>query len=137
MNAASRPCCAPLCPDIAVTASIDVLPEVREYERTLATVLNARVMPAVGDYVARLETRLRDSGGISTRRCLLMQSNGGVAGAAAVRRAPLVTALSGPAAGVVGARAVGAACRVHRFDHRRYRRHQRGYLPHEGRCAWR
>ena len=95
-------------PGIAVTASIDVLPEVREYERTLATVLNARVMPAVGDYVARLETRL-ETAGISAP-LLLMQSNGGVAGAAAVRRAPLVTALSGPAAGVVGARAVGAAC---------------------------
>ncbi len=94
-------------PGIAVTASIDVLPEVREYERTLATVLNARVMPAVGDYVARLETRL-EKAGISAP-LLLMQSNGGVAGAAAVRRAPLVTALSGPAAGVMGARAVGAA----------------------------
>ena len=94
-------------PGIAVTASVDVLPEVREYERTLATVLNARVMPAVGAYVARLETRLRDAG--IDAPLLLMQSNGGVAGAAAVRRAPLVTALSGPAAGVVGARAVGEA----------------------------
>ena len=41
---------------------------------------------------------------------LLMQSNGGVAGAAAIRRAPALTALSGPAAGVVGAREVAAAC---------------------------
>ena len=41
-------------PDVAVTASVDVLPVVREYERSLATVLNAGVMPAVSTYVARL-----------------------------------------------------------------------------------
>jgi len=98
-------------PGVAVTASIDVLPEVREYERSLATVLNARVMPAVADYVGRLQARLHDAG--IAAPLLLMQSNGGVAGAAAVRRAPLVTALSGPAAGVMGARGVGAAAGFH------------------------
>ena len=41
-------------PDVAVTASVDVLPVVREYERSLATILNAGVMPAVGTYVQRL-----------------------------------------------------------------------------------
>ena len=94
-------------PGVAVTASVDVLPGVREYERSLATVLNARVMPAVADYVGRLKARLHQAG--IAAPLLLMQSNGGVAGAAAVRRAPLVTALSGPAAGVVGARGAGAA----------------------------
>ncbi len=94
-------------PGVAVTASVDVLPEVREYERSLATVLNARVMPAVAAYVGRLQERLHGAG--IAAPLLLMQSNGGVAGAVAVRRAPLVTALSGPAAGVVGARSVGAA----------------------------
>ena len=94
-------------PGVAITASVDVLPEIREYERSLATVLNARVMPAVSAYVAGLETRLAAAG--IAAPLLLMQSNGGVAGAAAVRRAPLVTALSGPAAGVVGARGVGEA----------------------------
>ncbi len=98
-------------PGVAVTASVDVLPEVREYERSLATVLNARVMPVVADYVGRLQTRLDDAG--IAAPLLLMQSNGGVAGAAAVRRAPLVTALSGPAAGVVGARGIGAAAGFH------------------------
>jgi N-methylhydantoinase A len=94
-------------PGRAVTASVDVLPEIREYERSLATVLNARVMPAVADYVGRLEARLADAG--IAAPLLLMQSNGGVAGPAAIRRAPLTTALSGPAAGVVGARDAGAA----------------------------
>ena len=97
-------------PDLAATASCDVLPVVREYERSMATVLNAAVMPAVSTYVARLEERLAEAGVAAP--LLLMKSNGGVAGSAAIRRAPVQTALSGPAAGVVGARAVAAAAGV-------------------------
>ncbi|MEM6761802.1 MAG: hydantoinase/oxoprolinase family protein [Pseudomonadota bacterium] len=97
-------------PGIAVTASADVLPVVREYERSLATVLNALVMPGVTRYVGRIEDKLRDAS--VTAPLLLMQSNGGVAGAAKVRMAPALTALSGPAAGVVGARAAAAACGI-------------------------
>jgi N-methylhydantoinase A len=94
-------------PGVAVTASSDVLPVVREYERSLATILNAQVMPAVSTYVEKLERRLEQEGVAAP--LLLMKSNGGVAGAAAIRRAPAVTALSGPAAGVVGARAIAEA----------------------------
>ncbi len=94
-------------PGVAITASVDVLPVVREYERSLTTILNALVMPAVSGYVANLEQRLSEAG--ITAPLLLMQSNGGVAGAASIRRAPVLTVLSGPAAGVVGARAVAAA----------------------------
>jgi len=97
-------------PGVAVTASVDVLPVAREYERSLVTILNASVMPAISTYVERLERRL-DEAGIAAP-LLLMQSNGGVAGAAAIRRAPAVTALSGPAAGVVGAREVAAAAGI-------------------------
>ncbi|MCX7362212.1 MAG: hydantoinase/oxoprolinase family protein [Alphaproteobacteria bacterium] len=97
-------------PGVAVTASSDVLPVVREYERSLATVLNAIVMPGVATYVSRLERRLLDEK--ITAPLLLMQSNGGVAGGAAIRRAPALTALSGPAAGVVGARDIAAACGI-------------------------
>jgi N-methylhydantoinase A len=97
-------------PDLARTASVDVLPVVREYERSMAAVLNAAVMPAISGYIARLEARLDDAGIVAP--LLLMKSNGGVAGAAAIRRAPAQTALSGPAAGVVGARAVCAAAGV-------------------------
>jgi N-methylhydantoinase A len=97
-------------PGVAVTASVDVLPVIREYERSLATVLNATVMPGVSTYVSRLEQRLRDAQ--VSAPLLLMQSNGGVAGATSIRRAPALTALSGPAAGVVGARAVAAACGI-------------------------
>src|SRR5579883_612538 len=97
-------------PGVAVTASSDVLPVVREYERSLATVLNAIVMPGVSTYVSRLEDRL--AGEKVAAPLLLMQSNGGVAGGSAIRRAPALTALSGPAAGVVGARDVAAACGI-------------------------
>ncbi len=95
-------------PGIAVTASVDVLPVVREYERSLATVFNAVVMPGVSTYVSRLQDRL--DGEKVTAPLLFMQSNGGVAGGATIRRAPALTALSGPAAGVVGARDVAVAC---------------------------
>src|SRR4029453_19150753 len=97
-------------PGIAVTASSDVLPVVREYERSLATVLNALVMPGVATYVSRLERRLQEEK--IEAPLLYMQSNGGVAGGATIRRAPALTALSGPAAGVVGARDVAAACGI-------------------------
>jgi N-methylhydantoinase A len=97
-------------PDIAVTASVDVLPVVREYERSLATVLNAAVMPGVSTYVSRLEQRLAAAG--VSAPLLLMQSNGGVAGATTIRRVPSSTALSGPAAGVVGARQVAKDCGI-------------------------
>ncbi len=97
-------------PGVAVTASVDVLPVAREYERSLVTILNASVMPAISTYVGRLAERLEEAG--ITAPLLLMQSNGGVAGAAAIRRAPAVTALSGPAAGVVGAREVALAAGI-------------------------
>ena len=96
-------------PGIAVTASSDVLPVVREYERSLATVLNALVMPGVSTYVVAAG---RSPGrGEGRGAAALMQSNGGVAGGATIRRAPALTALSGPAAGVVGARDVARGVR--------------------------
>jgi N-methylhydantoinase A len=97
-------------PGVAITTSSDVLPVVREYERSLATVLNAVVMPGVATYVSRLQERLATEG--VEAPLLLMQSNGGVAGAAVIRRVPALTALSGPAAGVVGAKAAASACGI-------------------------
>lgn len=99
-----------MAPHLAVTASHEILPVVREYERSMTTVLNATVMPAVSRYVARLSDRLSEDGVAAP--LLLMQSNGGVAGAAHIVRQPALTALSGPAAGVVGARALAGACGI-------------------------
>ena len=97
-------------PGVAITASVDVLPVVREFERTLATTLNAVVTPGVATYVGRLESRLKEMGVAAP--LLLMQSNGGVAGAPRIRQAAVTTALSGPAAGVIGARQIAAACGI-------------------------
>jgi N-methylhydantoinase A len=94
-------------PGVAVSISAEVLPVFREYERTMATVLNAYVLPIVGRYLGRLEDELRGRGILAPLR--IMKSNGGVIGADLARHQPIHTALSGPAAGAIGARLVGSA----------------------------
>src|ERR1700733_4253798 len=86
-----------------VSASHEVLPEYREFERWSTTVVNAYVTPLMARYLTRLEDGL---GGKTLR---IMQSNGGSISALRARTAAVPTILSGPAAGVVGAQAVGRA----------------------------
>lgn len=93
-------------PAAQVSLSSDVLPVFREYERCVTTLLNAYVMPAVSTYVERLEQR-SESCGIHAP-LLLMKSSGGVTSTRGARRKPVETALSGPAAGAVGAAYIGA-----------------------------
>jgi N-methylhydantoinase A len=88
-------------PQALVSLSSEILPRFREFERTMTTVLNAYVAPHVGRYLAALDGRLKE-------RCcgaslLIMKSNGGVVSAATAARQAIHTALSGPAAGVIGA----------------------------------
>jgi N-methylhydantoinase A len=94
-------------PECAVSLSSDVLPVFREFERSMVTVLNAYVQPLVGRYVARLADRLRARG--VGAPLSIMKSNGGVVGAEVVRTQAIHTALSGPAAGVIGACLIGEA----------------------------
>jgi N-methylhydantoinase A len=94
-------------PGALVSLSSDVLPVFREYERAMTTVLNVYVMPAISAYVGQLEERLTDQG--IGAPLLLMKSSGGVTSARTVRRTPVETVLSGPAAGVVGANFVAQA----------------------------
>lgn len=94
-------------PKALVSISSDILPVFREYERCVTTLLNAYVMPAVSTYVERLEYRTRECG--IGAPLLLMKSSGGVTSTQSARRKPVETALSGPAAGAVGAAFVGAA----------------------------
>jgi N-methylhydantoinase A len=94
-------------PGCAVSLSSEVLPVFREFERSMGTVLNAYVQPLVGRYVTRLAERLRARG--IDAPLSIMKSNGGVIGADVVRTQAIHTALSGPAAGVIGARRVGEA----------------------------
>src|SRR5262249_35049633 len=94
-------------PDAAVSISSDVLPVFREYERSMATALNAYVQRRVGDYIGRIETGLAAS---KVRAPLMvMNSNGGVVGPAQARRQPIHMALSGPAAGAIAARLLARA----------------------------
>ena len=85
-------------PTLDVTASYRVLPEIKEYERTSTTVVNAYLLPVMRRYLANLAAGLR---GIGVEAPLLVvASNGGVVGAAAAAERPVFAVGSGPAAGV-------------------------------------
>jgi N-methylhydantoinase A len=91
-------------PALPLCISSEVLPEIKEYERTSTTVINAYVMPVVRRYLATLRTGLGEIGVGSP--LLIMQSNGGLMTAEAASRMPMHIIESGPAAGVVGAQAI-------------------------------
>ena len=91
-------------PELVACYSVEVLPEIREYERTSTTVINAYVMPIVRRYLATLRAGLDDAG-VKTP-LLIMQSNGGLMTDAAAAAHPIHIIESGPAAGVVGAQAL-------------------------------
>ncbi len=85
------------------SASSDILPEHREYERTATTAVNAYLMPVISRYLENLEKKMR---GAELR---IMQSNEGYISPVKARSEPIRTALSGPAGGVVGAFQIGKA----------------------------
>ena len=87
-------------PKAFVTTSSSVSPQFREFERFTTTAINAFVGPKVRDYVGALEGELSQAGLMADLH--IMASNGGVATAAMVSERPVVTLLSGPAAGVLG-----------------------------------
>jgi N-methylhydantoinase A len=91
-------------PGLTVCVSSAILPEIREYERTSTTVINAYVRPIIERYLARLDTDLKRIGVAAP--LLLMQSNGGLTTAEVAAKLPMHIIESGPAAGVVGAQAV-------------------------------
>ncbi len=89
-------------PGAYVSLSSEVLPEIKEYERTCTTVVNGYVGPALERYLGRLETRLREAG--FQGPLLIIQSHGGVATVADAVRLAAGAVLSGPAGGVAGSR---------------------------------
>jgi N-methylhydantoinase A len=91
-------------PDIAISVSSEILPEIKEYPRTSTTVINAYVQPVVRAYITALDARLRALGIDAPLH--LMQSNGGLASATFAAAAPAHIIESGPAAGVVGGAAL-------------------------------
>ncbi|MFT6253673.1 MAG: N-methylhydantoinase A [Akkermansiaceae bacterium] len=88
-------------PNAHVSASSEILPEIREFERFSTTALNAYLQPEVSGYLARLETALK-AGGFAGE-FMIVQSNGGVMDVDTAAKLPVRTALSGPAAGVIAA----------------------------------
>ena len=86
-------------PDLPLSLSSQILREVREYERTATTVVNAYVLPIVQRYVQSLLDAFAELG--MGAPLLIMQSNGGVMTAEACRRQPVYIIESGPAAGVI------------------------------------
>jgi N-methylhydantoinase A len=93
-------------PALDVTASYRVLPEIKEYERTSTTVVNAYLLPVMRRYLANLAEGLQRIG--VTAPLLVVASNGGVVGATLAAERPVFCVGSGPAAGVVGAARLGA-----------------------------
>jgi N-methylhydantoinase A len=87
-----------------VCASHEVLSEIREFERSSTTAINAYLQPVVASYVAKLEAALAGHSKLH-----IVQSNGGIMSTATARRLPVRTALSGPAAGVVAGAALAKA----------------------------
>jgi N-methylhydantoinase A len=96
---------AEMLPDIPISLSHQVLPEMQEYERTLTTVANAAVRPVVGRYVRALRGKLRGTG--MAGRISLLRSDGGLMSSEKSEEHPVSLLMSGPAGGVTGALWVG------------------------------
>ncbi|TMR05526.1 hydantoinase/oxoprolinase family protein [Actinomadura soli] len=93
-------------PDLWVSLSSEVLPEVREYERTSTTVANAYVQPLLAGYLRRLRSALDERG--FAGNFYVMQSTGGVIPLEVARTFPVRVVESGPAGGVMAAARIGA-----------------------------
>lgn len=98
---------AEMAPELFISRSSATLPEYREYERTMTTVLNAYVMPAVDRYLSRIRE------GLAARELpeefAIVRSDAGVMSLTAALERPVNTVLSGPAGGVKGASAIATA----------------------------
>lgn len=92
-------------PELLVTASCEVLPEMREYERCSTTVVNAYILPAMRGYLSRLRRDLAAVG--ITAPVQVMASNGGMMGVSTASEKPVFAVASGPAGGVTGSARLG------------------------------
>jgi len=90
-----------IAPDLPVSCSSDVVPEIREYERTSTTAANVYVVPLMARYLRDLEQRMVDLG--LPGQLYVMQSSGGIALPEEARRLPIRLVESGPAAGALAA----------------------------------
>src|SRR5690349_13491655 len=96
-----------IAPEVFVTCSVDIAPKWGEYERVTATALNAYLGPVMGNYLARLDSTLKELGyrhGLQITQC-----GGGTVPVARAGEAPLLTLDSGPVSGVTASMFLGAA----------------------------
>lgn len=91
--------------DVSVSASCDVAPEIREFERMSTVVLNAAAMPLVGQYLIELTQRVQAV--LPKTKILLMQSNGGSLTVPAAKDLPARLITSGPAGGALAVQRIG------------------------------
>jgi N-methylhydantoinase A len=96
---------AEILPDVPLSLSHVVLPEMQEYERTLTTVANASVRPVMRNYVRNLRDKLRSAGMAGSLS--LLRSDGGLMSSEKAEEHPVSLLMSGPAGGVTGALWVG------------------------------
>lgn len=97
-------------PELSVSISYDVLPQIREFERTSTTVANAYVKPLTARYLARLEDRLKALrfGG----KLYIMLSSGGITSVKTAQESPVRVIESGPTAAVISAEYYGRMLRI-------------------------
>jgi N-methylhydantoinase A/oxoprolinase/acetone carboxylase beta subunit len=99
-----------LLPSLLITVSSQVLPKIKEYERTSTTVVNAYVRPIVEQYISRLRDRLKSAG--VTAPMQIMMSNGGVGSPETAMSFPIRLIESGPVAGAKIAQYYRNLCRL-------------------------
>ncbi|ADU95962.1 hydantoinase/oxoprolinase family protein [Geobacillus sp. Y412MC52] len=92
-------------PDIPVSISYEILPEFREYERTLTTVMNSYVRPPMQKYLRNIENKLKENHMRS--RVGIVRSDGGLMSISAAATRPVHTMLSGPSGGVTASAMIG------------------------------
>jgi N-methylhydantoinase A len=92
-------------PNIPVSISYDILPEYREYERTLTTVMNSYVRPSMQKYLRNIENKLQENR--MNSRVSIVRSDGGLMSISAATTHPVHSMLSGPSGGVTAAAMIG------------------------------
>ncbi len=100
-----RDIAAEMYPDLPVTISTDILPEFREYERCLTTVMNSYVRPKMANYLKGIQEKLADANLNPTVN--IVRSDGGVMSIESAKESPVNTLLSGPSGGAVAAAYIG------------------------------
>ena len=94
-----------LAPDLSLSTSFEVLPQIREYERTCTTATNAYVKPITARYLAKLSSRLKSLG--FKGKLFIMLSSGGITSVETARQFPVRIIESGPTAAVIASQHYG------------------------------